>query len=148
MIDWRSDIETAVSDFLTVAGLANEPIDAADIECEFLDMPHVPPKRLPRGKMAVYCFWGDGQWLKVGKVGPNSNARYTSQHYTGSAQSTLAGSLAGDQRITGFSPAAPKAWITANTHRANLLLDANRSKTLLSLLEVFLHARLRPRYEG
>lgn len=102
--------------------------------------------------MAVYGFWGDGRWLKIGKVGPNSNARYTSQHYiAGSALSTLAGSLAKDTAmngVVGFDPRAPGVWIRASTHRVNILLPATRERALLSLLEAFLHLRLRPRYEG
>ena len=44
--------------------------------------------------MAVYVFSEKSQVLKVGKVGPNSQARYTSQHYNPkSARSTLAKSL-------------------------------------------------------
>jgi hypothetical protein len=51
---------------------------------------------------AVYAFAlsarttsaaGAGMVLKVGKVGPNSDARFRSQHYTTSGRSTLAKSL-------------------------------------------------------
>lgn len=145
---WREEINTAMDDFLRVAKLAGEPIDKSQLDLQYLAAPHDPPRKLPGGKMAVYGFWGDGEWLKVGKVGPTSNARYTSQHYTGSAISTLAGSLAKDNRIPGFAMESSKAWIMSNTHRVNILLDARRSKALLSLLESFLHARLKPRYEG
>ena len=114
--------------------------------------PQRPPARLPVGRMAVYGFWGDGVWLKIGKAGPNSNARYTSQHYNpGSAQSTLAASLAGDSHmltVAGFDPHTPGAWIKASAHRVNILLPSQRRKELLSLLEAFLHLRWKPRYEG
>jgi hypothetical protein len=149
---WSEDVETGIAAFFTVAALADDPISRADLVTEYLTAPHRPPTRLPAGKMAVYGFWGDGGWLKVGKVGPQSNARYTSQHYNlGSAQSTLAGSLAADPHmltIAGFDPKAPGAWIKAASHRVNILMPDSRRRELLSLLEAFLHLRLRPRYEG
>jgi hypothetical protein len=44
--------------------------------------------------MAVYCFFLDGRALKIGIAGPNSDARFRSQHYNlNSARSTLAGSI-------------------------------------------------------
>ena len=97
------------------------------------------------------AFWGDGAWLKIGKVGPKSNARYVNQHYNaGSAQSTLAGSLTSDPymlTVQGFDPLSAGDWIRQSTHRVNILLPATRRPELLSLLEAFLHARLHPRYE-
>lgn len=152
MSAWRDDIEAAITAFLTVAELAGDPIYRSDLVIEYLAAPHRTPSGLPEGKMAVYGFWGDGDWLKIGRAGPNSNARYTSQHYNlGSAGSTLARSLAADAKMktaAGFDPKAPGAWIKASTHRVNILMLASRHRELLSLLEAFLHLRLRPRYEG
>jgi hypothetical protein len=150
--DWRDEVETALAAFLTVAELAGDPISRADIAIEYLGAPHRPPSSLPAGRMAVYGFWHNGAWLKIGKAGPNSNARYTSQHYNlGSAASTLAGSLAGDphlRSVDGFDPRAPGGWIKTATCRVNILLPSARRRELLSLLEAFLHLRLKPRYEG
>jgi hypothetical protein len=152
MAVWRSELEQALTAFVTVAQLAGDPIARDEIEIECLEAPHRAPRRLPAGKMAVYGFWSDGVWLKIGKAGPNSNARYTSQHYNlGSAMSTLAGSLANDpamRSLASFDPAAPGAWIRASTHRVNILVPSHREQALLSLLEAFLHLRLKPRYEG
>jgi hypothetical protein len=152
MSDWRDELETALAKFLTVAELADDPIAKSDIAVEYLNAPHRPPGRLPVGMMAVYGFWGDGVWLKIGKVGPNSHARYTTQHYrAGSARSTLAGSLVADPRmrtVAGLDPVKAGDWIKANTHRVNILLPSSRDRALLSLLEAFLHLRLKPRYEG
>ncbi len=151
MSDWRTEMEDALKAFVSVASLAGDPISLREISAEYESAPHRPPARLPAGKMAVYGFWGDGTWLKIGKVGPNSNARYTSQHYLAdSARSTLAGSLRNDPRMRGvvdFDPAVPGVWIKASTHRVNILLPVHRSRRLLGLLEAFLHVRLRPRYE-
>lgn len=102
--------------------------------------------------MAVYGFWHDGAWLKIGKVGPNSNVRYAGQHYNpNSARSSLAASLLHDSQMcfaAGIGPDSVGDWIKTHTSRVNILLPATRRPELLSLLEAFLHVRLRPRYEG
>jgi hypothetical protein len=152
MSGWRNDIERGLTDFLAVTQLAGHPITACELTCELHPAPHRPPSRLPVGMMAVYCFWGDGCWLKVGKAGPNSQARYTSQHYNpASAPSTLAASLVRDARmksIDGFAHAQPGNWIKTSCCRVNILISAKLRPEMLSLLEAFLHARLMPRYEG
>ncbi len=75
------DVEDLVSGFASIAEISGVrlPVDAIDVE--FLSKPHLPPSIFPQEKMAVYVFlWGD-LCLKVGKIGPRSKARYTSQHY-------------------------------------------------------------------
>lgn len=150
--DWKEDIDGALADFVTVVALAHSPLHRGEVEVEYLLAPHKPPSRLPIGKMAVYGFSYQGNWLKIGKAGPNSTARYTSQHYNpNSARSTLAASLASDPRMVGlaaFNPAAPGDWIRSATSRVNILLDNKHGTLLLAMLEAFLHLRLRPRYEG
>jgi hypothetical protein len=151
MVDWRDEVRDALAAVVQVAELAGETIALSDIKQEYLGAPHRPPTRLPTGYMAIYGFWGDGEWLKVGRAGPKSNARYASIHYTGNAQSTLLGSLMADPhmlRVSGFDPRAPRVWIETACHRVNILMPARMSRELLSLLEAFLHVRLRPRYEG
>jgi hypothetical protein len=149
MTDWTAEAKAALRDFREVARLGGTPLADADLVVEFLRAPHRPPG-LPFGRMAVYAFWGDGAWLKIGIAGPNSDARYRSQHYNaGSAPSTLAGSLvkfppAGQA----FTLTTPGEWIKARTHRMNILMPASQPRELVSLLEAFLHLRLRPRFEG
>jgi hypothetical protein len=151
MTDWGADIEEALNDFITVADLARASVSLRDIQVEYLEAPHTPPRRLPAGKMAVYGFCHEGNWLKIGMAGPNSNARYTSQHYNpNSAGSTLAKSLVDDPdaaALSNFNPDAPGDWIKSTTGRVNVLLDAKHGLLLPALLEAFLHVRLRPRYE-
>lgn len=126
--------------------------------------PHQPHK-LPAGKGAVYVFslskaWGEqcgagpGCVLKVGKVGPNSNARFESQHYNaGSAPSTLAARLL--QHPEAWEPPALSnptkvsinTWLKARTDRDNFYIAGEETK-LRSLFETFLHARLKPLFEG
>lgn len=151
MSDWRGDITNALDAFVNVAELAGSPVRREEFVVEFLEAPHRPPASLPTGKMAIYCFWGAGEWLKIGKAGPNSQARYTSQHYNpASARSTLAASLARDPemlRLPDFGPAKPGEWIKSHVHRVNILLSGQRGKRMLALLEAFLQVRLNPRYE-
>jgi hypothetical protein len=151
MVDWREQLDEAVSQFRTVATLGGETLAEEVPKIEILPAPHRPPSKLPLGMMAIYAFWGNGDWLKIGKVGPNSQARYTSQHYNpGSANSNLAKSVAKCSIISGladFSAEQPGSWIKENCHRANLLIPASHSMELLSCLEAFLHLKLRPRFE-
>ena len=150
--DYHVEMEKALLDFIKVAKLANYPVDISDFHVEYLDAPHEAPSRLPAGKMAVYAFWWQGEWLKIGQLGPKSSARYTSQHYNpNGAKNTLARSLLNDPRmfgITDFKPDNPGEWIKSSTCRVNILLSSQRKKTLLTLLESFLHARFNPKYEG
>jgi len=150
-LNYQVEIKNAINDFITVANLAGDAISLDEITIEFLNAPHKPPSKIPVGKMAIYAFWWKGTWLKVGKVGAKSHARYISQHYTGSAQSTLAGSIIKDPKmkvITNFTLKELSAWIKESTCRVNILMPSTRNKGLLSLLESFLHVRLQPRYEG
>jgi hypothetical protein len=150
--DWCEDVKASVRDFIAVAELAGEPIAWEEIGIECLPASHRPPSRLPAGTRAVYGFWRAGSWLKIGKAGPKSQARYTSQHYNvNSSQSNFGRSLMADPElaaIAGSDPLAVGEWIRSSTNRVNILLPVARSPELLSLLEAFLHARLRPRFEG
>ena len=152
MSGWQAEMVEALAAFRTVAELAGELVAPDEIAVEYLPAPHRPPVRLPGGTMAVYAFHDGAGWLKIGRVGPASAARYTSQHYNpDSSRSNLARSLRADPALSSvpeFSFAAPGDWIKAHTHRVNILLLSSRSGDLLVLLEAFLHARLRPRYEG
>ena len=147
-----TDPDELSKDFSHVANLAGFSLAARDLTVESLRAPHRPPIRLPPGKVAVYLFDHDGRVLKVGKAGPNSNARYTSQHYSpGAAQSTLAASLlkrGAEIGIRDLTDSNVGDWIRANTDRHNFLLDSSYPIRLLTLLESFLQCRLDPGFEG
>jgi hypothetical protein len=102
--------------------------------------------------MAVYIFYNGSEVLKVGKVGPNSHARFTTQHYNAtSANSTLAASILADRERLGLQKmdgAGVGSWIKQNVGRVNFLMDASLGVPVLTLLESFLQCRMRPRYEG
>lgn len=146
------DPRSTLSDFKTVADLAGVRLSDHDIKIEQLPAPHIAPTRLPPGMMAVYVFSRKDEVLKVGKVGPNSHARYTSQHYNpGSAMSTLAGSLLSDREPLGLmhlDETNISGWIKKNVERVNFLVSELLGPHILSLLEAFLQCRLKPRYEG
>lgn len=152
MSAWRNEMESALVAFVTVAELAGESVQLSDLTVEFLDAPHKPPTHLPEGKMAIYAFWWNDAWLKIGQAGPKSEARYTSHHYNpNSSNSNLAKSLINDLQmlgVDGFDAKNPGQWIKASTCRVNILISFHKRRELLSLLEAFLHTRLRPRYEG
>jgi hypothetical protein len=151
MNDWQKEMESALEAFIIVAELAGEPIRLNELQVEYCSAPHKAPSSLPMGKMAIYAFWANGEWLKIGQAGPKSAARYTSQHYSlNSSNSNLSKSLANDLRMKEvliFDSQNPGQWVRASSCRVNILIPSNRRKELLSLLEAFLHARLRPRYE-
>jgi len=141
----------AMDNFIDVSRLSSIRMSAQDYHIEYLDAPHHPPARLPKGKMAVYMFFYQKNCLKVGKVGPNSNARYVSQHYhANSSNSNLAKSLLNntsklnsldiDERIS--------TWIKQNTSRVNVLLDARADYPTLNLLEAYMQCRFKPLFEG
>ncbi len=72
-----------IADFVRVATLSGLSIVKRDIAHETLRAPHTQPT-LPDNSQAVYVFSLSNPpftVLKVGKVGPNSNARFQSQHY-------------------------------------------------------------------
>jgi hypothetical protein len=141
MSSWRDQITEAITDFASVMKVARSPLLSQDITVEFHDAAHKPPKLLPAGKMAIYGFWWNGAWLKVGKAGPQSQARYTSQHYNpASAPSTLAASLLQETDVTllaEFSRDQPGEWIRTHCCRVNILLPARYGRPILSLFEAF-----------
>ena len=126
--------------------------------------PHRPP-RFRLGMCAVYVFSlstaaggrcpaGPHRIIKVGKAGPNSNARFQSQHYSpASAPSTLAASLlmacplwsylgftAGDSAQVG-------RWLMENTDRDHFYLRADDLE-FLGDLECYVRGRHSPVFEG
>ena len=141
-----------IADFRKVAELAGVRVSDNALSVESLPAPHKRPIALPKGKMAVYVFVWQEQCLKVGKVGPNSQARYTSQHYLpSSSNSNLAKSILSARDTLEFAAVSELnvgSWIKANIDRLNFLLDASCGVPVLTLLESFLQCRLRPMFEG
>jgi hypothetical protein len=155
------DAVEVVDSFLVVAGLAHLTLSASEVRVEVLRAPHQRPTRLPAGTQAVYIFLLGESCLKVGKAGPKTAARFVSQHYGFSAPSTLARSmLAHSERTAACLPPARFGevdalcedsigeWIATNTDRVNVYLPTSKRPFALSLLEAFIHCRLKPVFEG
>ncbi len=136
------ELTTLIDDFRKVVVLAGVSLPPAALSFEILPAPHKPPSALPSGKMAVYVFSWNGHCLKVGKVGPKSQARFTSQHYNpASSNSNLAKSLVaghGKLGLFGVTESNAGAWIKANADRVYFLLNAECGIPVLTLLESFL----------
>jgi len=144
--------EDILRDFIHAGRLAGLSLSENEFEIESLPAPHIPPKKLPKGKMGVYVFLWKSKCLKVGKVGPQSQARYTSQHYNPkSSGSNLAKSILNEREALGLSNLDENSvgdWIKENVSRLNILIDKKVEIPALSLLEVFLQCRLKPFFEG
>ena len=151
MIIVTDQLSSLVSRFLQVAALAGVDVAAEDIGEEVWPPPH-RATGLPKGYMAVYVFLYQGKALKVGKAGPNSDARYRSQHYNaGSAPSTLAASILKRPEAVqapNIDVESVGEWIRQNTERRNYLSKREMGISLLSLLEAFIQCSLNPAYEG
>ncbi len=91
--------------------------------------------------------------LKVGKVGPNSDARFRSQHDTTSGRSTLAKSLLTHRilwpwlGISQLDEATVKPWMLSNLDRMHIYVPAT-SLLVLVALEMYVRARIGSVFEG
>jgi hypothetical protein len=72
------EVVAAFSEWASAQGLGPA---RAEVRVQSLGRPHVPTA-LPVGWQGVYCLQFEGAWLKVGKAGPKSAARWISQHYS------------------------------------------------------------------
>jgi hypothetical protein len=125
-MDARVDPQAVVVDFARVAALAHIEVAPEEIKVVQMPKPHRQPSAQPPGMLAVYTFWFFDRCLKVGKAGPNSNARYCSHHYGAKrAPSTLARHFLNAQsmlEISGLDERTIGAWICDNCDRIDFLL--------------------------
>jgi hypothetical protein len=146
----QSKMKDAIAKFIKAIALAGITVPSEKIVVRDLGCPHKPTS-LPDGKMAVYCFRLGETVLKIGKVGPNSSARFHTQHYLpGSSRSNLAKSLLADKSGPCWRMKDRKigAWMKQRLHRTDILLDADLQIGVLSFLESFLQCLYTPKYEG
>lgn len=146
-MDLVNEFDKIIRDVSSVLG---KSIDKAKYEIIDRGIPH-QPKSLPIQMMGVYTFWYEGEFLKIGKAGPSSNARFLSQHYNPrSAQSNLAASLLSDKRMQdkGINENNVGDWIKNNCRRVDILLNADLGIFTLELIEAALHYKYEPNYEG
>lgn len=113
-------------------------------------VPHIP-KSLPPGKFGIYTFSFENKFLKIGKAGSSSNARFLSQHYRpSSSNSNLAKSILMDAEFERYSLSEENinVWIKQNVRRIDILVDASLGIFVLNLIEAFLHVYYQPKFEG
>ena len=117
--------------------------------------PHKRPKtRLRRHQRAIYIFFKDNRWLRIGQT--DHDGRFRNQHYgIAKGNSTLANDIRDNPGEFGFSGSDNEipSWILKNCGRANLRLpvqgvEPKVSEYFAKLLESYLHYRLNPRFEG
>lgn len=150
-----------IEDFIQVAQLAHVQVALAEVWYESVPAPHQRPRKLPLGSQAVYAFLLGDRCLKVGKAGPKTQARFTSQHYGMHAPSTLAKSILTNRQwlaemlpaercneVEDIDEATVGAWIQRNTSRLHVFLPTATGALALSLLEAFVQCRLKPMFEG
>ena len=128
-----------------VSRLLKRPIEKESYKIIDRGVPH-KPESLEDGKMAVYMFKYGDEYLKIGKVGSKSNARFLSHHYNPkSSGSNLARSLV---KYDNIEEKGVGDWIKNNCRRVDILLDEELDDFALELVEAILHYRFRPKYEG
>ena len=144
-------LNTLLNGFVNAAQIGNYELCREDLILQFHPAPHNPVK-LADGKRAVYGFGVNDHWLKVGKAGGNSNARFQSQHYNPkSANSNLASSILKDVDspiVPALSESAVGQWIKKNCYRFNVLFASHHSDEFATFMESFFIFCLKPRYEG
>ena len=137
--DWPvNDYKTQFNNLIQQASIAiDKQIDLKDYEIIDLGVPHIP-RGLPKGKMGIYSFLYNDQFLKIGQAYQNSGARFLSHHYNPQlAPSTLAASLLADRDFEGFgiSESNIKEWIKANCRRIDILMNSELGKFSLGFVE-------------
>lgn len=139
---------------IKVSQILGEEITENNFQIIDRGIPHESPTVLPRGKTAVYIFYCPNEkcFLKIGKVGAKSQARFTSQHYNPeSAKSNLASSLLNDNEMKlkyNLNNDNIKNWIKQNCRRIDILFDVKLGKFANELCESILHYKYKPKYEG
>lgn len=146
-MDIIDEFDWIIRDISEVLG---KPIEAKDYEILDRGIPHIP-KSMKKGTMGIYTFWYKDKPLKIGKAGPKSNARFSSQHYNPkSARSTLAASILRDENMQQINVNENDIgyWIKENCRRVDILFNENLGIFTLELIEAALHYRYEPVYEG
>lgn len=151
MNDVKNDI---VRDFdktiNNVFNILDNPLDHNKYEIIDRGLPHVPQSLRP-GCMGVYSFYYEDRFLKIGKTGAKSNARFLSQHYNpNSSSSNLASSILKDPNMAYLNLNSQNIsdWIKTHCRRIDILIDESLGVFTLELVEAILHYKYKPLYEG
>ena len=114
--------------------------------------PHNPTDcKLSQDCSAVYIFKYKDVYLKIGKVGKKSHARFSSHHYSPNrSESNLAKSILNDSDFSNFNLNEKNIteWMKNNLHRIDIIFDNDLNKYVNSVFESTLHYFFKPTYEG
>jgi hypothetical protein len=159
------DPQALVADFAGAASACAVPGWPCVVQTEVIRAPQGRQPVLPVGSGAVYVFAlsaeagrrapaGPGAVLKVGRVGANSGARFSSQHYSHtSAGSSLAKSLLRYRvmwpwlGIESLDASTVKSWMLQNLDRAHFFVPGEH-REVIAELEVYVRARVGSVFEG
>lgn len=144
----KDQLDSVLSDFKRIPCLAQAK-EWHLVQEAFSDAPHEQPPRLRPDQQAAYLFFRGQDWLRIGQTA--QPARFTSQHYgTKRVGSSFATDVWKNRVDFGFKGEECKVgdWIKQHCGRANVILPACWPRTVLLLLESYLHYRLTPRLEG
>lgn len=146
-MDFIGDFDKIINEVSSILG---KPIDKGKYKIIDRGIPH-QPKNLSHNMLGIYTFYYEGKFMKIGKAGVNSKARFLSQHYNPrSAQSNLAASILSDSRMQGkgLNENNIGDWIKNNCRRIDILFDSDLGIFTLGLIESALHYKYEPMYEG
>lgn len=151
----REDIRDIMYYIENITETLGDKLDKSKYYIEYMGCPHTYPKKLPDGYAAIYMFAckkenGEYEFLKIGKANPKSSARFVSQHYGFNAPSTLAKSICRDEYYInlGVNVDNVKEWMFNNLYRINIYIRIDNDTAITELVEVILHYKFRPKYEG
>jgi len=143
----------ALDDFEKRYGSLFEGFNREDVEIEVLDAPHKPGP-LPPGRQAVIVFyWPErDDYVYISYAGPNSNARYQSQHYTPKGSpSNLAKRILAQRNQLGLEHLDELSigpWMRQHLARINFLFPAHWEREVLNVFKKYLKQRLHPLLGG
>ena len=141
----KEDIAKLITDASKAIG--KPMIEGVDFDIIYQPLKHKPVS-LQKGKIAVYTFYYNGDFLKIGQSVDNS--RYQSNHYTEcKGQIRLANSIKADQKMMAVvGNSRIDDWIKNNCERYDVLIDASKhDKMTLNFVEGLLHYYYKPKYE-
>lgn len=143
--DYIKEIERLIIEASKATG---KKLTKNDFYISHQEKSHIP-LRLPKGKMAVYTFIYNGEFLKIGQANKNSSARYQSHHYyVRSGKSTLANSLLNDVNMSSIVTSSNVTqWIKDNCERYDVIINEEHGKETLNFIEGLLQYKYKPRYE-
>lgn len=144
------EIVTEIKPFLFKM-LREVGINPTDEQIKIIDRGKPHSLKFIDGKMYVYTFRLQDEYLKIGKAGRSSKARFYSHHYNPeSSKSNLARSILSDTEMNlhSLSKVTMGDWIKNNIDRVDIEVDEGLGIFTLNLIESILHCMYLPKYEG